>query len=64
MRVLVNWYYNQIMMVRWGDATSAPFQVMVLDRGTGCMSDSIHVNHLMYADNLVVCYGNMVVVIW
>ena len=26
-RVLAYWYSHQIMMVRWGDTTSAPFQV-------------------------------------
>ena len=77
-RILIFWYTNQSMIVRWGDAVSEPFKVSngVRQGGilspylfnvymddlserlnkcmTGCVIGEIILNHLMYADDLVI----------
>ena len=77
-RMLIFWYRNQTMMVRWGSKLSAPFTVSngVRQGGIlspylfnvymddlslklnackiGCISGDLIINHLMYADDLVI----------
>lgn len=77
-RILAYWYAHQTMRVKWGQSTSAPFQVGngVRQGGilspllfnlymedlsvclnacrTGCVVGDRIVNHLMYADDLVI----------
>ena len=77
-RILVYWYAHQMMRVKWGRSTSAPFGVNngVRQGGilspflfniymdglsdklnacrTGCRVGNLLVNHLMYADDLVI----------
>ena len=77
-RILLYWYVNQTMYVRWGDILSAPFNVsngvrqggilspylfnvymddlsVELNNCTyGCLVGNKIVNHLMYADDLVI----------
>ena len=77
-RILVFWYANQTMKVRWGSAVSNPFNVsngvrqggilspflfnlymddlsnQLNECQTGCMMGTSLLNHLMYADDLVI----------
>lgn len=77
-RILVFWYANQMMQVKWGSVLSAPFHVsngvkqggilspvlfnVYMDDlskelnkcNTGCLIGASIVNHLMYADDLVI----------
>jgi hypothetical protein len=77
-RLLVFWYSQQTMVIRWGDTMSTSFHVSngVRQGGilspflfnvyidglsinlnecpTGCYAGSLKINHLMYADDLVV----------
>ena len=42
MRILIYWYNNQDMCIRWGDAYSV-----------GCNLNGHSINHIMYVDELV-----------
>ena len=77
-RILMFWYANQKMQVKWGNVTSSPFSVsngvrqggtlcpilfnvymddlsIELNKcNTGCLIGNSVINHLMYADDLVV----------
>ena len=77
LRIIVFWYENQTMAVRWGNLISNSFQVsngvrqggilspylfnMYMDELStrlnnlkiGCSIDDLFINHLMYADDLV-----------
>ena len=77
LRIIVFWYENQTMAVRWGNLISNPFHVsngvrqggilspylfnMYMDELStrlnnlkiGCSIDDLFINHLMYADDLV-----------
>jgi len=77
-RILMFWYSQQTMIVRWGDSTSQPFNVsngvrqggilspflfnVYMDELSnrlnackiGCMVGNIILNHIMYADDLVI----------
>ncbi len=78
LRILIFWYANQAMRVKWDNAVSAPFHVnngvrqggilspilfnVYMDDlsrqlnacNTGCIVGNTVVNHLMYADDLVI----------
>ena len=77
-RIMIYWYTNQTMFVRWSGILSKgfqvsngvrqggilspyPFNVYIDDLSaaltkcrTGCCIDDMNINHLMYADDLVV----------